>query len=196
MNDCTSLWPEMNPANNFATTAAEPLFVAAAAWEDLAADLGASASSFGEVISMALGSEAWSEPSSAPVSAALRGTAEAYLDWLKIAASQAKQSALDARTAATIVGPSTTGSLSPTAMAANRKMRASLIENNFFGQNAATIGCLEAAYAEMWTTELSARLNNETRDPSARSMSKRACGFTAELSSPSGDLDRLAAEER
>jgi PPE-repeat protein len=172
MADCISPSPEMNSASRLAASSAEPLFIAAAAWEDLAADLEESASSFGEVISMALESEQGSDRDSTPVSRALSTAAESYMHWLNRGATEALQSAQDARAAASVLGAADTGGLLPTAMAANRQMAAALVETNFFGQNAAAIGCIEGIYAEMWAQDLERRSNHEASDRTTTSTPK------------------------
>lgn len=174
MGDCISPLPEMNSASSFAAPAAEPLFMVAAAWEDLAADLEESASSFGEVISMALGTGSGSDPDATPVSRALSAAAESYMQWLNRGASDALQSAQDVRAAASVLGAADTGTLLPAAMAANRQMLASLVETNFFGQNTAAIACIEGVYAEMWAQDLEVWSKQEASDRSTASTLKPA----------------------
>ncbi|GBG37877.1 hypothetical protein NJB14197_27080 [Mycobacterium montefiorense] len=183
MADCVSPSPDMNSAGMFAVPATEPLFMAAAAWEDLAAELGTSASSFEAVISLALGSGSWSDPESTSISTALRAAAESCLDLLKLAASQALPSAQDARLTASVFEATQTGALLPAAMAANRQMLASLVETNFFGQNAAAISCIEGVYAEMWARDLQMR-SNDSSNQSTTSKLKPARALAADSDSP------------
>ncbi|WP_079024724.1 PPE family protein, SVP subgroup [Mycobacterium tuberculosis] len=69
----------------YAGAGSGPLFMAAAAWEGLAADLRASASSFDAVIAgLAAG------PWSGPASVAMAGAAAPYVGWLSAAAGQAE----------------------------------------------------------------------------------------------------------
>ncbi|WP_152001919.1 PPE domain-containing protein, partial [Mycobacterium tuberculosis] len=83
-------------AVHYAGAGSGPLFMAAAAWEGLAADLRASASSFDAVIAgLAAG------PWSGPASVAMAGAAAPYVGWLSAAAGQAELSAGQATAAAT-----------------------------------------------------------------------------------------------
>ncbi|MCT9149691.1 PPE family protein, partial [Mycobacterium tuberculosis] len=86
--DFSWLPPEINSARIYAGAGSGPLFMAAAAWEGLAADLRASASSFDAVIAgLAAG------PWSGPASVAMAGAAAPYVGWLSAAAGQAELSA-------------------------------------------------------------------------------------------------------
>ncbi|AGL27810.1 PPE family protein [Mycobacterium tuberculosis CAS/NITR204] len=94
--DFSWLPPEINSARIYAGAGSGPLFMAAAAWEGLAADLRASASSFDAVIAgLAAG------PWSGPASVAMAGAAAPYVGWLSAAAGQAELSAGQATAAAT-----------------------------------------------------------------------------------------------
>ncbi|MEQ0575155.1 PPE family protein [Mycobacterium tuberculosis] len=96
--DFSWLPPEINSARIYAGAGSGPLFMAAAAWEGLAADLRASASSFDAVIAgLAAG------PWSGPASVAMAGAAAPYVGWLSAAAGQAELSAGQATAAATAV---------------------------------------------------------------------------------------------
>ncbi|MCV7102015.1 PPE domain-containing protein [Mycobacterium palustre] len=77
MPDFSLLPPEINSALIYAGAGAGPLFAAATAWDGLATDLWASASSFGAVIS-ALAEGPWT----GPASEAMAGAAAPYASWL------------------------------------------------------------------------------------------------------------------
>ena len=93
--DFAFLPPEINSGRIFAGAGSGPLFMAASAWEALAADLRASASSFDSVIE-GLASGAWMGPASVAMAAA----GVPYVGWLSAAAGQAELSAAQARAAA------------------------------------------------------------------------------------------------
>ncbi|WP_234775851.1 PPE family protein, partial [Mycobacterium tuberculosis] len=84
--------PEINSARMFAGAGSGPLFAAASAWEGLAADLWASASSFESVLA-ALTTGPWTGPASMSMAAA----ASPYVGWLSTVASQAQLAAIQAR---------------------------------------------------------------------------------------------------
>lgn len=70
--------PEINSARMFAGAGSGPLFAAASAWEGLAADLWASASSFESVLA-ALTTGPWTGPASMSMAAA----ASPYVGWVE-----------------------------------------------------------------------------------------------------------------
>lgn len=81
--------PEINSARMFAGAGSGPLFAAASAWEGLAVDLWASASSFESVLA-ALTTGPWTGPASMSMAAA----ASPYVGWLSTVASQAQLAAI------------------------------------------------------------------------------------------------------
>jgi PPE-repeat protein len=90
--DFAWLPPEINSARIFTGAGSGSLHAAAAAWEGLAADLSASASSFDSVV-VGLASGPWAGPASASMAAA----ATPYVGWLSTAAGQAQLAAGQAR---------------------------------------------------------------------------------------------------
>ncbi|KBC29440.1 PPE family protein PPE38 [Mycobacterium tuberculosis M2113] len=112
--DFSWLPPEINSARIYAGAGSGPLFMAAAAWEGLAADLRASASSFDAVIAgLAAG------PWSGPASVAMAGAAAPYVGWLSAAAGQAELSAGQATAAATAFEAALAATVHPAAVTAN-----------------------------------------------------------------------------
>jgi PPE-repeat protein len=83
-------------------------------------------------------------------------TAQAYVEWLTTAAQQTKQTAMQARAAATAFGQAFAMTVPPPVVAANRAQLLALIATNFFGQNVAAIAATEAQYAEMWAQDATA----------------------------------------
>ncbi|WP_031662470.1 PPE family protein, partial [Mycobacterium tuberculosis] len=126
--DFSWLPPEINSARIYAGAGSGPLFMAAAAWEGLAADLRASASSFDAVIAgLAAG------PWSGPASVAMAGAAAPYVGWLSAAAGQAELSAGQATAAATAFEAARAAMVDPVVVAANRSAFVQLVLSNVFG---------------------------------------------------------------
>ncbi|OBJ88863.1 PPE family protein [Mycobacterium asiaticum] len=151
--DFAWLPPEINSARIFAGAGSGPLHAAAAAWESLAADLAASASSFDSVI-VGLASGPWAGPASASMAAA----ATPYVGWLSDAAAQAQLAAGQARAAASAFETALTATVHPAAVTANRVSLATLIATNFLGLNTPAIFANEFDYLEMWAQDVAAMI--------------------------------------
>jgi PPE-repeat protein len=151
MSDFSLLPPEINSARMYAGAGAGPLFTAAAAWEGLAADLRASASSFDSVIAALIGG-----PWSGPGSEAMAAAAAPYASWLAGSAAQAEGSAAQARAAATAFEAAQTSTVHPAAVAANRTQLMALVATNFLGQNTPAIAATEFHYGQMWAQDVAA----------------------------------------
>jgi PPE-repeat protein len=149
--DFSWLPPEINSARIFAGAGSGPLFMAAAAWEGLAADLQASASSFDSVVTGLAGGP-WAGPASVTMAAA----ATPYVGWLSAAAGQAELAAGQARAAASAFEAALTATVHPAAVTANRVSLVSLVATNFFGLNAPAIAATEFDYVEMWAQDVGA----------------------------------------
>ncbi|WP_031724344.1 PPE family protein, partial [Mycobacterium tuberculosis] len=149
--DFSWLPPEINSARIYAGAGSGPLFMAAAAWEGLAADLRASASSFDAVIAgLAAG------PWSGPASVAMAGAAAPYVGWLSAAAGQAELSAGQATAAATAFEAALAATVHPAAVTANRVLLGALVATNILGQNTPAIAATEFDYVEMWAQDVGA----------------------------------------
>src|SRR5882757_302955 len=109
--------PEINSARIFAGAGSGPLYMAAVAWDGLAADLQGSASSFDSVIT-ALAGGPWAGPASVAMAAA----------------AQAALAAGQARAAATTFETALAATVHPAAVTANRVSLMALIATNFLGQ--------------------------------------------------------------
>ncbi|MHA7649334.1 PPE family protein [Mycobacterium sp. ML4] len=149
--DFAWLPPEVNSARIHGGVGSGPLHVAAAAWESLAADLSASASSFNGVI-VSLASGPWAGPSSAAMAAA----ATPYVGWLGDAAAQAQLAAGQARAAASAFEAAMSAIVHPAAVTANRVSLMTLIATNFLGFNTPAIAATEFDYMEMWAQDVAA----------------------------------------
>jgi PPE-repeat protein len=137
--------PEINSSLMYSGVGSGPLMAAASAWDELAADLEASATAFQAVVAQLTGAT-WLGPSSARMASA---TAP-YVDWLAGTAGQAVQTSAQARLAAAAYESAFAGTVPPAVIAANRSLLAALVATNFLGQNTPAIAATEALYMEMW----------------------------------------------
>jgi PPE-repeat protein len=142
--------PEVNSGRMYAGPGAGPMLAAAAAWDGLAAQLHLTAASYSSEISgLAAG---WQGPSSAAMAAA----AAPYVGWMSTTATQAEQTAAQARVAVVAYETAFAATVPPPVIAANRALLMSLIATNFLGQNTPAITATEAHYAEMWAQDATA----------------------------------------
>ena len=137
--------PEVNSALMYVGAGSGPLMAAASAWDELAADLEATATSYQAVIQQLTGGP-WLGPSSAQMASA---TAP-YIAWLQGSSIQAAQTSAQARLAAAAYEGAFDATVPPSVIAANRALLAALVATNFLGQNTPAIAATEAHYMEMW----------------------------------------------
>lgn len=142
--------PEVNSGRMYTGPGSGPLLIAASAWDDMAAELHATAASYQTVISGL--TAAWQGPSSAAMTAAVAP----YLAWMSGTAGQAEQTAAQARAAAAAYETAFAATVPPPVIEVNRMLLMSLIATNIFGQNTSAIAATEADYAEMWAQDASA----------------------------------------
>jgi PPE-repeat protein len=142
--------PEVNSGRMYAGPGAGPMLAAAAAWDGLATQLHLTAASYSSEIS-GLAAE-WQGPSSAAMAAA----AAPYVGWMSTTATQAEQTAAQARVAVVAYETAFAATVPPPVIAANRALLMSLIATNFLGQNTPAITATEAHYAEMWAQDATA----------------------------------------
>jgi PPE-repeat protein len=126
------------------------MLAAAAVWDGLAAQLHSAAASYESVISNLTGG--WRGPSSAMMAAA----AAPYAAWMSATATQAEQTANQARAAVVAYEAAFLATVPPPVIAANRAQLMALVATNFLGQNAPAIMATEAQYAEMWAQDAAA----------------------------------------
>ncbi|BBX96406.1 hypothetical protein MLAC_17000 [Mycobacterium lacus] len=143
--------PEVNSARLFSGAGSAPMLAAAAAWNGLADELSAAASSFSSVTS-GLASQAWQGPAAQAMTAA----AAPYAGWLSAAAARATGAAGQAQAVADAFEAARAATIHPLAVAANRNGLVQLVLSNFFGQNAPAIAAVEAQYEEMWAQDVAA----------------------------------------
>jgi PPE-repeat protein len=149
--DFGALPPEINSGRMYTGPGPGPMLAAAAAWDELAAELHSTAASYGsEVEGLTVGS--WQGPSAASMAAA----AAPYVTWMHASAAQAEQTATQARAAAAAYETAFAATVPPQVVAANRTLLMTLIATNILGQNTPAIAATEAHYAEMWAQDAAA----------------------------------------
>lgn len=143
--------PEVNSALIFSGPGPGPLLAAAAAWDGLAGELASSASSFSSVTTD-LASGSWQGASST----AMMTVASQYVSWLSAAAAQAEEVSHQASAIATAFEVALAATVQPAVVAANRALVSALAANNHLGQNTPAIADIEAAYDQMWASDVAA----------------------------------------
>ena len=149
--DFGALPPEINSGRMYCGPGCGPMLAAAAAWDELAADLDSAAASYQTVIWDLTGA-AWRGPASVAMTAA----AAAYVSWMTTTAALCEQTATQARAAAAAYGAAFAMTVPPPMIAANRTLLMSLIATNILGQNTPAIAATEADYGEMWAQDAGA----------------------------------------
>ena len=151
MLDFGALPPEINSGRMYVGAGSGPLLAAAAAWDDLAAELQSTGASYGSTIeSLTMGP--WTGPSSIAMAAA----ATPYVAWINATGAQAEQAASQAKIAAGAYETAFAATVPPPVIAANRALLMALIATNFLGQNTPAIAATEAHYMEMWAQDAAA----------------------------------------
>ncbi len=142
--------PEINSGRMYAGPGAGPMLAAAAAWDEVASELDATAAAYGSVISELGG--LWTGPSALSMMAAVNP----YVAWLQTTAARAEDTAAQARAVVAAYEAAFAATVPPPVIAANRSLLMALIATNFFGQNTPAIAATEAQYAEMWAQDAAA----------------------------------------
>jgi PPE-repeat protein len=124
------------------------MMAAAAAWDQVAAELSLAASGYNSAVT-----ELTSAPWLGPSSRAMLAAVVPYMTWLSAVADQAEQTAMMGRAAAAAYETAFTMTVPPPVIAANRVLLMNLIATNFFGQNTPAIAATEAQYMEMWAQD-------------------------------------------
>ena len=145
--------PEINSALIASGAGSGPLFMAAAAWDALAAELSGAASSFNTVV-LDLTGGAWA----GPASAAMMAAAAPYIAWLHGMAGHAEITAAQARATAFAYEMALAATVPLPSVYANRAQLVALIATNFLGQNTPAIAATELEYLEMWAQDVAAML--------------------------------------
>ena len=148
--DFMLLPPEVNSARMYAGPRSGTMWAAAAAWDGVAAELGAAAGSFQSTVAALTG--AWQGPASMTMAAA----AAPYVRWLTATSAKAEVVANQARLSAGAFEAAFIATVPPPVVTANRVRLMTLIATNILGQNTPAIAATEAEYAEMWAQDATA----------------------------------------
>lgn len=146
--DFGALPPEVNSAKMYSGPGSGPMLAAAAGWDELAVELGSTATAYAAVISR-LTALSWHGPAATWMASA----AVPYVAWLSGTATAAEHAADQARAAAAAHAAAFAATVPPPVIAANRSLLMALIATNIFGQNTPAIAATEAHYAEMWAQD-------------------------------------------
>lgn len=142
--------PEIISGQIYSGPGAAPLLAASAAWAGLASELHSAAAAYGAVLSELGGG--WQGPAAESMAAA----AARYVTWVSTTATQAEETAGQARAAASAYEAAFAGIVPPPVIAANRSQLAALVASNILGQNSAAIAAVEAQYGQMWVQDVAA----------------------------------------
>jgi PPE-repeat protein len=178
MLDFAALPPEINSGLMYTGPGSGPMLTAAVAWDELAAELYLTASSYGLVISDL--TSGWLGPSSAAMAAA----AAPYALWITTTAAQAEETGAQAKAAVAAYEAAFMMTVPPPVIAANRALLMALIATNFFGQNTPAIMATEADYIEMWAQDAAAMYGYQAAAQAASVLSPFA--VPAPTTSPAG----------
>lgn len=124
--DFAMLPPEVNSTRMYSGPGAGSLWAAAAAWDQVSAELQSAAETYRSVIASLTGWQ-WLGPSSVRMGAAVTP----YVEWLTTTAAQARQTATQITAAATGFEQAFAMTVPPPAIMANRAQVLSLIATNF-----------------------------------------------------------------
>jgi PPE-repeat protein len=149
--DFGALPPEINSTRMYTGPGAAPMMAAAAAWNNLSAELNTTASAAESVIST-LTDEEWRGRSAAAMATA----ATPYVGWMHTTAAAAQQAANQAMASAAAYEAAFAMMVPPPVVLANRAQLAALVATNILGQNTPAIAATEAHYAEMWAQDAAA----------------------------------------
>jgi PPE-repeat protein len=149
--DFAAIPPEVNSTRMYTGPGAGPMMAAAAAWNNLAAELNTTASASQSVIST-LTDEEWRGPSAAAMATA----ATPYVGWMHTTAAAAQHAANQAMASAAAYEAAFAMTVPPPVVVANRVQLAALVATNILGQNTPAIAATEAQYGEMWAQDAAA----------------------------------------
>ncbi|EFG79291.1 PPE family protein [Mycobacterium parascrofulaceum ATCC BAA-614] len=151
MLDFGALPPEINSGRMYVGAGSGPLLAAAAAWDELAAELQVTGASYNSIIET-LATGPWTGPSAIAMAAA----AAPYVAWINATGAQAEAAGAQAKVAAGAYEAAFAATVPPPVIAANRALLATLIATNILGQNTPAIAATEAQYMEMWAQDAAA----------------------------------------
>ncbi|OBG74499.1 MULTISPECIES: PPE family protein [unclassified Mycobacterium] len=151
MLDFGAFPPEFNSGRMYVGAGSGPLLAAAAAWDELAAELQAAGTAYGSAVE-SLTSGPWTGPSSIAMAAA----AAPYVAWIHATGAQAEEASSQAKLAAGAYEAAFAATVPPPVIATNRALLATLIATNILGQNTPAIAATEADYMQMWAQDAAA----------------------------------------
>jgi PPE-repeat protein len=149
--DFAVLPPEINSGRMYTGPGAGPMLAAAAAWDDLAAELSSTAASYASTVSSLTGGT-WQGPSSESMATA----AATYVEWMNTTAAQAEETGSQAKAAVAAYEAAFAATVPPPVIEANRALLMMLIATNILGQNTPAIAATETHYMEMWAQDAGA----------------------------------------
>ncbi len=183
--DFAFLPPEINSGRMYSGPGSGPMLAAAAAWDALATELHSTATSYGSVIS-----ELSAGPWLGAASAAMAAAAGPYVAWMRSTATQAEQTAVQAKAAAAAYEVTFAAMAPPPVIEANRALLQALVATNLFGQNSPAIAATEALYAEMWAQDATAMFGYAGTSASATTLSQ----FTPAPQTTNGTSPAVSAQ--
>jgi PPE-repeat protein len=186
MIDFGSIPPEITSARMYTGAGSGSLMTAAAAWNQVAAELNSAARSYQQTITT-LSSDDWQ----GAASAAMADAAAPYLTWMTNTATEAEQAASQARAAASAYDTALASTVPPPMIAANRVELTQLVSNNVVGQYTAAIAQLEAQYAEMWAQDASTMYSYAGHSAAATEVTPFAAA--PQITSPTAQAAQSAA---
>jgi PPE-repeat protein len=186
MIDFGAIPPEITSARMFTGAGSGSLMTAAAAWNQVAAELNSAARGYQQTITT-LSSDDWQ----GAASTAMADAAAPYLAWITNTAAEAEQAASQARAAAGAYDAALTSTVPPPMIAANRVQLTQLTSNNVFGQNTAAIAKVEAQYAEMWAQDATAMYNYAGQSAAAAKVTPFAAA--PQITSPTAQAAQATA---
>jgi PPE-repeat protein len=149
--DFAVLPPEINSGRMYTGPGAGPMLAAAAAWDELAAELSSTAASYASTVSSLTGGT-WQGPSSESMATA----AATYVEWMNTTAAQAEETGSQAKAAVAAYEAAFAATVPPPVIEANRALLMMLIATNILGQNTPAIAATETHYMEMWAQDAGA----------------------------------------
>ena len=149
--DFAGIPPEINSALMYSGAGSGPLMAAAASYNNLAAELSTTATSWESIITN-LTTESWRGAGSVGAAAA----AAPYVAWLGSTAAALEHAGVQAAASAAAYEAAFAATVPPPIVAANRATLSALVATNFLGINTPAIAATEAHYAEMWVQDATA----------------------------------------
>jgi PPE-repeat protein len=186
MIDFGAIPPEITSARMFTGAGSGSLMTAAAAWNQVAAELNSAALGYQQTITT-LSSDDWQ----GAASTAMADAAAPYLAWMTNTAAEAEHAASQARAAAGAYDAALASTVPPPMIAANRIQLTQLVSNNVFGQNIAAIAKVEAQYAEMWAQDATAMYNYAGQSAAAAKVTPFAAA--PQITSPTAQAAQATA---